>query len=91
MRCGRGPRTRSKRANVSGRGRQICDKVGAMLMCDMAHFSGLVASQLLNDPFKFAHVVTTTTHKSLRGEWSWRRVRLRVHCGPNNPQVLAPE
>jgi len=47
--------------------RQIADKVGALLLCDMAHYSGLVASQLLNDPFKYAHVVTTTTHKSLRG------------------------
>jgi len=47
--------------------RQIADDVGSLLMCDMAHFSGLVAAQIINDPFKYAHIVTTTTHKSLRG------------------------
>mmetsp|Transcript_10752 Transcript_10752/g.26306 ORF Transcript_10752/g.26306 Transcript_10752/m.26306 type:complete len:458 (-) Transcript_10752:188-1561(-) len=47
--------------------REIADSVGALLMCDMAHTSGLVASKCLNNPFEFAHVVTTTTHKSLRG------------------------
>eukprot|EP00741_Cyanophora_paradoxa_P015635 tig00020903_g15092.t1 len=47
--------------------RQICDKVGALLMCDMAHISGIVAAQECNDPFKYCDVVTTTTHKSLRG------------------------
>jgi len=47
--------------------RQIADKVEALLMCDMAHISGLVASQVVNDPFPHCHLVTTTTHKSLRG------------------------
>jgi glycine hydroxymethyltransferase len=47
--------------------REIADSVGAYLMCDMAHVSGLVASQLLNSPFEYCDVVTTTTHKSLRG------------------------
>ena len=47
--------------------REIADSVGAYLMVDMAHFSGLVAAGLMNDPFKYADVVTTTTHKSLRG------------------------
>jgi len=47
--------------------RQICDAVGARLLVDMAHFSGLVAAQEHNNPFEFADVVTTTTHKSLRG------------------------
>jgi len=46
--------------------RAICDKVGAKLLVDMAHFSGLVAAGILNSPFPFADVVTTTTHKSLR-------------------------
>lgn len=47
--------------------RQIADKVGAILMIDMAHISGLVAGKVVNSPFAFADVVTTTTHKSLRG------------------------
>jgi glycine hydroxymethyltransferase len=47
--------------------RQIADKVGAKLMVDMAHISGLVAGKVANSPFEFADVVTTTTHKSLRG------------------------
>jgi glycine hydroxymethyltransferase len=47
--------------------RQICDKVGAYLLADMAHISGLVAAQELNNPFEYADVVSTTTHKSLRG------------------------
>src|SRR6187397_1089329 len=47
--------------------RQIADKVGAFLMVDMAHFAGLVAGGVHPSPFPHAHVVTTTTHKSLRG------------------------
>jgi glycine hydroxymethyltransferase len=47
--------------------RSIADSVGALLMVDMAHISGLVAAQEAADPFAFADVVTTTTHKSLRG------------------------
>jgi len=47
--------------------REVCDQVGAVLMCDMAHISGLVAAQEHNDPFRFCDIVTTTTHKSLRG------------------------
>lgn len=47
--------------------REIADKVGAYLMCDMAHYAGLVAAQCLSSPFDYAHIVTTTTHKSLRG------------------------
>ncbi len=47
--------------------REIADSVGAHLMCDMAHFSGFVATGLLNNPFPFCDVVTTTTHKTLRG------------------------
>lgn len=47
--------------------REIADKAGAMLMCDMAHYSGLVAAGELTSPFPFCDVVTTTTHKSLRG------------------------
>jgi len=47
--------------------RQIADEVGAWLMVDMAHFSGLVAGGAHPSPFPHAHVVTSTTHKSLRG------------------------
>ena len=47
--------------------REIADKVGAYLHCDMAHFAGLVAGGTHPSPFPHAHVVTTTTHKTLRG------------------------
>jgi len=47
--------------------RKIADSVGAYLLCDMAHISGLVATQEANNPFEYADVVTTTTHKSMRG------------------------
>ncbi len=47
--------------------REICDEVGAYLMVDMAHFAGLVAGGVHPSPFPHAHVVTTTTHKTLRG------------------------
>lgn len=47
--------------------REICDKVGAYLMVDMAHIAGLVATGLHPSPVPYAHVVTTTTHKTLRG------------------------
>jgi glycine hydroxymethyltransferase len=47
--------------------REIADSVGAILMCDMAHPAGLIASGLLNNPLEYCHVVTSTTHKTLRG------------------------
>ncbi|KAL7177179.1 hypothetical protein ACSBR2_030504 [Camellia fascicularis] len=47
--------------------RSVADKVGALLLCDMAHISGLVAAQEAADPFEYCDIVTTTTHKSLRG------------------------
>ena len=49
--------------------REIADKVGAYLMVDMAHIAGLVAAKLHPSPLPFAHVVTSTTHKTLRASW----------------------
>lgn len=47
--------------------RKFADEVGALLMIDMAHPAGLIAAGLLDNPLKYAHIVTTTTHKTLRG------------------------
>ncbi|MDL2223652.1 serine hydroxymethyltransferase, partial [Bacteroidales bacterium OttesenSCG-928-M11] len=47
--------------------RKIADEIGAIFMVDMAHPAGLIAAGLLNNPVKYAHIVTSTTHKTLRG------------------------
>ena len=47
--------------------RKIADRIGAILMVDMAHPAGLIAAGLLRNPLKYAHIVTSTTHKTLRG------------------------
>lgn len=47
--------------------RQVADKIGALILADISHPAGLIASGLLNDPLEFCHIVTTTTHKTLRG------------------------
>ncbi len=46
--------------------RKIADMIGAILMVDMAHPAGLIAAGLLENPLKYAHIVTSTTHKTLR-------------------------
>lgn len=80
--------------------RDICDKVGAYLHSDMAHISGLIAAKQANDPFEYSHVVSSTTHKSLRGPRSgliFSRLEIAdaidfavfpmLQGGPHNPQI----
>ncbi|KAI0522989.1 hypothetical protein KFK09_005378 [Dendrobium nobile] len=71
-----------------GRFRSIADKVGALLLCDMAHISGLVAAQEANSPFEHCDIVTTTTHKSLRGP---RAGMIFYRKGPKPPKKGQPE
>ncbi len=47
--------------------REVADKIGAVIMADIAHPAGLIAKGLLNDPFDHCHIITSTTHKTLRG------------------------
>ncbi|MFA4852913.1 MAG: serine hydroxymethyltransferase [Bacteroidales bacterium] len=47
--------------------REIADKIGAILMADIAHPAGFIAKKLLNDPIPYCHIITSTTHKTLRG------------------------
>jgi len=65
--------------------RQIADDVGAYLLCDMAHISGLVATKQVDSPFEYADIVTSTTHKSLRGPRSgivfFRKTASTKTCG----------
>ncbi|KAG0521438.1 hypothetical protein BDA96_08G160300 [Sorghum bicolor] len=68
--------------------RAIADKCGAMLLCDMAHISGLVAAQEALNPFEYSDVVTTTTHKSLRGP---RSGMIFYRKGPKPPKKGQPE
>lgn len=82
--------------------RKIADKVGALLMADIAHISGFVATQEMADPFPFCDVVTTTTHKTLRGPRSGMIFCRTPHArliddavfpglqgGPHNHQIAA--
>lgn len=65
--------------------RQVCDDVGAILLADMAHVSGLVAAKVVADPFEYSDIVTTTTHKSLRGP---RAAMIFYRKGPKRPAVV---
>jgi glycine hydroxymethyltransferase len=84
--------------------RKIADACGAMLLCDMSHYSGLVAAGEHNNPFDYCDVVTTTTHKSLRGPraamiFSLKKNKLNEQIdfavfpacqgGPHNHQIAA--
>ncbi|CAN6487208.1 unnamed protein product [Victoria cruziana] len=68
--------------------RSIADKCGALLLCDMAHISGLVAAQEAANPFDYCDIVTTTTHKSLRGP---RSGMIFYRKGPKPPKKGQPE
>lgn len=63
--------------------RQIADKVNAILMTDMAHVAGLIAAGQYPSPFPYSHIVTTTTHKTLRGPRSGV-IFYSKKPGPNN-------
>ncbi|KAI9226007.1 MAG: serine hydroxymethyltransferase [Piptocephalis tieghemiana] len=68
--------------------RRIADKHGAYLMCDMAHISGLIAAQEAENPFVHCDVVTTTTHKTLRGP---RAGMIFFRRSPPNPDAPRPK
>ncbi|KAH9604224.1 hypothetical protein KSS87_000408 [Heliosperma pusillum] len=68
--------------------RAVADKCGALLLCDMAHISGLVAAEEAASPFEYCDIVTTTTHKSLRGP---RAGMIFYRKGPKPPKKGQPE
>lgn len=63
--------------------RDICDKVGAILFSDIAHIAGLISAKICPDPFEVSHVITTTTHKTLRGPKGALIFALKDHNGRN--------
>lgn len=69
--------------------RKIADQCGAILMCDMAHISGLVSAGVSSDPFAHCDIVTTTTHKTLRGPRAglifFRKLKTNVTTGQPMP------
>ena len=71
-----------------GKFREIADEVGALLMVDMAHYAGLVAAKEHDDPVAVADVVTTTTHKTLRGPRSGLILAKKAHAKVFNSRVF---
>ena len=69
--------------------RQICDRVGALLLIDMAHFAGLVAASLHPNPVAHADIVTSTAHKTLRGPRSGF-ILARAQYGPAIDKIVFP-
>lgn len=69
--------------------RQIADSIGALLLADISHPAGLIAKGLLNDPFDHCHIVTTTTHKTLRGTRGG--VIMMRHDFPNPFGITTPK
>jgi Glycine/serine hydroxymethyltransferase len=69
--------------------REIADSVGALLLVDMAHFSGLVAAGIYPNPCEHAHIVTSTTHKTLRGPRSGM-ILAREQFGPAIDKTVFP-
>src|SRR3954449_3745280 len=68
--------------------RQIADKVGALFMVDMAHFAGLVAGLAHPSPVPHAHIVTTTTHKTLRGPRAGMILSKQEFAAPIDKEVF---
>jgi len=66
--------------------RQIADSVDAYLMADMAHISGLVAAGVTPSPFDYCDIVTTTTHKTLRGPRSGM-----IFCRKGNARIMSSQ
>ena len=63
--------------------REVADEVGALLLADISHPSGLIAKGILNDPVQHCHIVTTTTHKTLRGPRGGIEERISFPWRPN--------
>src|SRR5690554_327993 len=70
--------------------RQVADEVGAKLLSDVAHIAGLIAAKLHPDPMPYSHVVTTTTHKTLRGPRSGMILSNDLELGQQIDRIIFP-